>query len=197
MSEPIDQIREIRNMMERSTKFLSLSGLSGVSAGICALLGAWHVYSVVGELTVEQTDQKVARLLIQDGVIVLLAALLCALFFTLRKAKQKGIAMWGPASKALLRSLAVPLVVGGLFVLGLIDHELYWMFFPATLIFYGLALVSGSKHTVNDTYVLGLAQVVLGLAAFFSPGLGLLFWAIGFGGLHIIYGVVMYFKYDK
>lgn len=197
MSEPIDQIREIRSMMERSSKFLSLSGLSGIFAGVFALLGAWHFHTTVDENALLTNRSSVASTLVQDGLLVLVAALVAGIFFTIRKARRKGMVVWGPASRALLSSLAVPLVTGGIFCIGLIYYGHYWICFSATLIFYGLALVSGSKYTVHDTWYLGLAQITLGLAAFFLPGYNLLFWAIGFGVLHIVYGSVVYRKYDK
>lgn len=196
MSEPLDQIREIRSMMERSSKFLSLSGLSGISAGICALLGAWHVYHNTSDDSLVYNRPEMVRILILNGTVVLLSALLSGSYFTIRKARRKGFVIWGPASRSLLTSLVVPLVTGGIFCLGLIYYGHYWICFSATLIFYGLALVSGSKYTVHDTYYLGLAEIALGLAAFFLPGYNLLFWAIGFGVLHIVYGSVMYIRYD-
>jgi hypothetical protein len=197
MTEPIEQIREIRSIMERSSKFLSLSGLSGIVAGICALLGAWHVGREVDYEALAQGNPDVLPVLIQDAFLVLAGALFAGLFFTIRKAKKKGIPVWGPASRQLLRSLLVPLVAGGIYATGLIYQGEYLECFSVTLIFYGLALVSGSKYTVNDTYYLGLAQIALGLAAFLLSGYYLLFWAIGFGVLHLVYGVAMYVRYDR
>lgn len=197
MNEPLDQIREIRSIMERSSKFLSLSGLSGVFAGVCALCGAWHFYSSTPVGLNSPYPPEVVRVFIQDGVLILTGALFSGIFFTARKARSNGQSIWGVTSRTLLSSMLIPLITGGIFCLGLVYYQLHWLCFAASLIFYGLALVSGSKYTVSDPYYLGLMQVALGLAAFFFPERGLLLWAVGFGGLHIIYGVAMYIKYDR
>jgi hypothetical protein len=66
---------------------------------------------------------------------------------------------------------------------------------PLTLIFYGLALVNASKYTLSEVRWLGLTQILLGLAAAHFIGYGLVFWALGFGLVHILYGLVMHYKY--
>jgi hypothetical protein len=68
---------------------------------------------------------------------------------------------------------------------------------PATLVFYGLALVNGSKYTLNDIRNIGYLEAGLGVVSMFVPGYGLWFWALGFGVLHIVYGVTMYYKYER
>jgi hypothetical protein len=68
---------------------------------------------------------------------------------------------------------------------------------PACLVFYGLALIQGSANTFDEIRYLGFSEIILGLISASVPGYGLVFWAIGFGVLHIIYGVIMYNKYDK
>jgi len=197
MSQPLEQIREIRSMMERSSRFLSLSGLAGILAGICGLAGALHIYFTVGTDAVSYFKPGTEILLLVDGSIVLVFALLFAVFFSVRKAKKLGYTIGGPATKQLLKSLAIPLITGGILCLGLISQELYWLCFPLSLVFYGLALVSSSRYTVNETYSLGVIEILLGLTAFFIPSLNLILWAIGFGVLHIIYGWVMYVRYER
>ena len=195
--------------MERSSKFLSLSGLSGVSAGIVALLGAGAAYVRLQNnhltlLSYERISrlngparQEMVDFLILDGAIVLAVALLLGIFFTVRKARRQGHGVWNSTSKRLLWALMVPLVTGGIFCLALIQFNLIWLTFPTTLIFYGMALCSGSKYTVRDVEYLGLSEVMLGLLALFWTGYSLLTWAVGFGVLHIVYGTVMYLKYER
>jgi uncharacterized membrane protein HdeD (DUF308 family) len=72
-----------------------------------------------------------------------------------------------------------------------------WLAPSATLVFYGLALINASKYTVRDVFYLGICEIVLGVLSMFLTGFTLLFWALGFGILHILYGTIMYFKYDK
>lgn len=205
MSEPEDHLQtltDIRSLMERSAKFLSLSGLSGVSAGLIALLGAglayFHPtinrgdYSQAGAYRQAQMD-----FLLTDAFLVLFFALATGTFFTVRKARRHGMTIWNQTSRRLLWALAIPLMTGGVFCAGLIYHDLFWLAFPATLLFYGLALLNGSRYTVRDVEYLGVSEIMLGLVSLFFTGYALETWAIGFGVLNIVYGVVMWFKYER
>ncbi|GAB3909442.1 hypothetical protein GCM10028803_47020 [Larkinella knui] len=207
--EHLQTLTEIRSLMERSSKFLSLSGLSGISAGVVALLGAGVAYarlqnnnlSLMSYERITRLNgvarQEMVNFLILDGVIVLIAALLLGIFFTVRKARRLGHGVWNSISKRLVWALTIPLVTGGIFCLALIRFNLIWLTFPTTLIFYGMALYSGSKYTVRDVEYLGLSEIMLGLIALFWTGYSLLTWAVGFGVLHIVYGTVMYLKYER
>lgn len=197
-------------MMERSSRFISLSGLSGIAAGIIALLGAGAVYWY---LEMNPFDQKRAYYLaarsaekwgldyvsffLLDALIVLLLAVSAGIFFTTRKAKAKGHKIWDPLTRRLLINLMIPLVTGGMFCLALFAHGLIGLIAPSTLVFYGLALINASKYTFNDIRYLGICEIILGMIGPFQLGFGLELWAIGFGLLHIIYGTVMYFKYER
>jgi predicted lysophospholipase L1 biosynthesis ABC-type transport system permease subunit len=205
-NQPLETLTEIRDLMQRSSKFLSLSGLSGVSAGIVALVGALVAYlrlktdalsyENASQLS-ELTRREMMKFVLIDGTIVLIIAIALGIFFTRRKAQKAGQAVWNDASKRLVVSLLIPLVTGGIFCLAMFYRGILWVSFPATLIFYGLALLNASKYTVRDLEYLGLLEVVLGLISLFLTGYNLLVWAFGFGVLHIIYGTVMYFKYDR
>ncbi|MEM9822994.1 MAG: hypothetical protein AAF985_18080 [Bacteroidota bacterium] len=196
--------------MERSSRFISLSGLSGVAAGIFALLGAAAVYLYldispfdgkriyyVEALTAHKWGMDYLTFFLLDAALVLLLALAAGIFFTTRKAKRKGQKIWDPLTIRLLSNLMIPLAAGGIFCLGLLYHGEFGLVAPATLIFYGMACVNASKYTLSDIRYLGLLEIALGLIAVFNVGYGLEFWAIGFGFLHIIYGTLMYFKYDR
>jgi len=207
--EHLQTLTEIRSMMERSSKFLSLSGLSGVSAGVVALIGAAVVYMRLRtdvfkalsyqrlELYDDAAHQSIREFLVRVAVVVLLMALLTGTYFTVRKARRQGLSVWNSSSQRLLWALAVPLATGGIFCLGLLYYNLIWLAFPATLLFYGLALLNGSKYTVRDVESLGYCEIVLGLLSLFWPGYNLLTWAVGFGVLHIVYGMAMYYKYER
>jgi hypothetical protein len=203
-----DDLLSIRNMMERSTKFISLSGLSGVLAGIYALVGAAWAYTIIygssgfsgprEYVTADiptRPEKLVLLVCIAAGILVV--SVLTGLILTASKAKRKGQSIWGKTSKQLLFQMAVPLVAGGLLVLILLTRHYYGITSPAMLIFYGLALIGASNFTFSDVKYLGLTEVLLGLIAACLPGYGLIFWALGFGVLHIVYGTIMYFKYDR
>jgi hypothetical protein len=204
----LEHLAEMRSLMERSTRFLSLSGLSGVWAGVCALIGAFfHRYYTeplylgrYTEVYVEKAERISAlnfeMMLVATALAILLSALAGGWFFTARKARQRGERVWDASSRRLLWALMMPLATGGVFCLALLYWGLVGLLAPATLVFYGLALVNGSKYTLRDVASLGLLEITLGLAGMFSPGYGLELWAIGFGVLHILYGAWMYYKYD-
>jgi hypothetical protein len=198
------ELNSIRNLMERSAKFISLSGLSGILAGVYALIGAglgyYVVYGTSGDLDYRDhyvNDEAVILQLFLIAVVVLVLSLTTGILLTVRKAKSKGETVWNPSSKKLLVNMAIPLVTGGILILILLYRGYFGIIAPATLIFYGLALVAGSHYTVTDVKWLGIYEIVLGLIAACLPGFGIVFWTIGFGVLHIIYGSIMHFRYDR
>ena len=198
-----NDLASIRSLMERSSKFISLSGLSGILAGVYALIGAATAYYLIGHPNINYTDVTFLQLLnvlpylIGIAIIVLVASVLTAILLSYQKAKRNGQPIWGNTSKALLFHMAVPLLTGGLLMLIFLYRGYFGIVAPASLIFYGLALIGASNFTFVDVKFLGLCQIILGLIAACLPGYGLVFWAFGFGVLHIVYGSVMYFKYDR
>ncbi|MCB9189318.1 MAG: hypothetical protein H6598_08890 [Flavobacteriales bacterium] len=204
----LDDLLHIRSMMERSSRFLSLSGLSGVFAGIYAIIGAAIVYFdfQAGSLTyseyvrstagAENQDKKL-MFLVAIALMVLLSSLVTGYLFTSRKAKKQGLKIWDKSAKRMMLNLFFPLFAGGVLCLVMMHHGLLGMVAPLTLIFYGLGLYGSSKYSFVELKYLGISEVLLGLASAYFYGKGLLFWTIGFGLLHIIYGSLMYFKYEK
>ena len=197
-----EDLSHIRSMMERSSRFISLSGLSGVFAGLAAITGAIYVYFAFQREGIDyfagQRNLFSAGLvneLIVTGTGILLVAILSGYFFTASKSRKKGLKIWDATTKRLLITFAVPLVAGGVFCLALLYHHLFVFIAPATLIFYGLALVSAERYTLPDVKYLGYCQIALGLLSLFFLGWGLVTWTIGFGVLHVVYGLIMHKKY--
>ncbi len=199
--EQLQQLQEIRSLMERSTKFISLSGLSGIIAGCIALAGAglqyWYMEREGRYLSCVKLNNDFLLFTVANFLGIFVLALSSAYYFTQKKAKKNNQSLWDATSQRLMINVAIPLISGGLFCLVLYYYGLIGLLAPSSLIFYGLALVNGSNFTLRDIRNLGLTEIVLGFVAAFNIGLGLLFWAIGFGVLHILYGIVMYYKYDK
>ena len=198
------ELSSIRNLMERSTKFISLSGLSGIMAGIYALIGAFAGYKLVytensGLLyrDVYLSNPTIWWPLFLVAGVVLILSVITGIWLTIRQARKKGESFWNPVSKRLLLNMAIPLITGGLFILILIARGHYHIVASACLLFYGLALVSASQFTFTDVKWLGFCEIILGLLAALYPGMGIVFWAIGFGVLHILYGTIMHFKYNQ
>lgn len=197
-------LAQIRNMMEQSTRFISLSGTSGISAGIIALAGAAVAYYLFNKSGINYFDgernmypQELVKELIILALLVLASALAAGIYFTVRKSRRNKLSVWNKASKNLVTALFIPLITGGIFCLILLYHGLFYLIAPATLIFYGLALINAGKYTFGDITNLGYVEILLGLLSSVFTGYGLLSWAIGFGVLHIIYGIVMYRKYEN
>lgn len=197
-------LASIRSMMERSRKFISLSGMSGVMAGIYALIGAtiayyiahypispfrYRIYSI--------QDFDVLTKLVIIATIVLIASLGTGLWLSYRKAKKNNENLWTKTSKVMVINLSIPLITGGVFVLILLNTGHFGIAAPSCLIFYGLALINASGNLYEEIRYLGISEIILGLISALLPGYGLIFWAVGFGILHIIYGTVMYYRYDK
>lgn len=203
----LEDIAEIRQIMERSTKFLSLSGWSGVFAGLFAILGAIAAYIYLGGseiyydekfiLLEEEHDIAPRIFLLLDAIIVLVLSAASALFFSYRKAIKAGAKFWSPVLKRLLFTLMVPLISGGLLCLILIWQNHINLVAPLTLLFYGIALVNAGRFVNTELVIMGISEIILGLAAMIWQDHGLYFWAVGFGLLHMIYGITLYFKYDR
>lgn len=200
----LNDISEIKNLMDKSSRFISLSGLSGILAGLYCLIGAGLAYKIIyfdtttlgnyDDLIITQTA-LIQLILIAVSVIVL--SLATAIVLSIRKAKKSNDNIWNSSTKRLVINFMIPLTTGGFFILFLIEKEILGLVAPLTLIFYGLACVNASKYTLGDIRYLGITMILLGLLSTWFLGYGLLFWALGFGVCHILYGSIMYYKYDR
>jgi len=198
MNTQIEDIKAIREMMEKSSKFLSLSGLSGIIAGITAIAGAAFAYFYLlrdPSLTDFNRMQEL-MILLGDALIVLFLSISFGIYFSWRKAKKSNQPLLNKVMLRTLYNLAVPLVAGGIFCLILLLQGNIRMVIAGTLIFYGIALVNASKYTFEEVNYLGLTEIILGIIAAVCSRYGLFFWTIGFGLCHILYGFIMYKKYD-
>lgn len=203
-NEYIRDIAEIRSMMEHSTKFLSLSGWAGVLAGIYALIGAWLAHTLYrfapaeinSEIEIGDQFPELTSVIVL-ALVVLIMAIGSAVFLSYQKAKKRGEKIWNATSRRLLVNMAVPLVTGGLLILVLISKGLIGYVAPLTLIFYGLALYNAGRDSYGEVRILGIIEIGLGLISACFVDYSLIIWAIGFGLLHIIYGIYIHYKYDQ
>jgi hypothetical protein len=208
----LDTLQDIKRMMEKSSRFISLSGLSGIAAGICALVGAWFAHDVIGDgsgheqrlldSNLQRTEEItlssfMGHRLFMIASLTFVSALVLAFLFTWLRSRKDGIPIWGSSSRRLLVNVAIPMVTGGIFLFRLIEAGAVGFIAPGCLIFYGLALVNGSKYTLGEVKWLGYGQILLGIINLWWVGNGLYFWALGFGLLHIIYGALMWWKYER
>ena len=195
----LKDITDIKNMMAQSTQFISLSGLSGILAGIYALIGAAYVNSLLENdySEVITLESRTFKLILLTAIIVLLLSITTAYILTKQKAVKIGESVWNSSTKRLLINFSIPLLTGGIFAVLLLRHGVYGLIAPITLIFYGLACVNASKYTLRDVRYLGITEIIIGIFAVEFSGYGLFFWIMVFGICHILYGTIMYFKYDS
>jgi hypothetical protein len=204
----LDELKEIRSLMEHSSRFLSLSGIAGVYAGITALAGITTAYVYLdlwnNNLAYYELinggngyNNKFASFLFADSLIVLSVSILIGVLLSIKKAKKIGSAKWDATAKRMFINMAIPLVSGGIYAVILFYQDNIALIAPSTLIFYGMALLNASKYTINDIRYLGMIEIMLGLTASIFVEYGLLIWGLGFGVFHIIYGLSIYFKYER
>ena len=205
---PKEDIQAIREIMERSSKFMLLNSWAGFFAGTCALIGAaisWFVVLDSGRIHYDEFLYTVGGSPINSvtiglgvvALIVLLLAGIAATYFSYRKAQKAGQRFWTSSTKRVLAHLLIPIVSGGIFVLILVSRNNIDLTASAMLIFYGLALVNAGKFTSGEIHYLGMAEIALGLLSGIFATYGILFWALGFGLLHLVYGAVMWLRYER
>lgn len=194
----LKDISEIKNLMNKSSRFISLSGLSGIMAGIYALIGAAVAYYLVANSGRDYLILygEIINLIFLDLFLVAFFSIVTGIILTTRKAKRDGAKIWDGSSKRLVINFLIPLITGGLYILIILKNQKYGQTGGLMLIFYGLALINASKYSVGYIRQLGILELILGLLATLFPGYGFWFWVLGFGVLHIIYGTWMHFKYD-
>lgn len=197
----INDLKEIKDIMNRSTRFISLSGLSGVSTGIIALTGAVIAHQTVFTkqdyliYNAVNLDVMDVRQLLLIAMSTLILSIVAAIFFTSVNTKKKKQTIWDVQTKRLLLHLLIPLVAGGILCLMLLMKGFVGITLPLMLIFYGLALVNGSKYTLDEIRTLGVMEIILGLFAFQFIDYSLHLWALGFGIVQIAYGIIIQMKY--
>lgn len=201
----MQDIAEIRSMMERSSKFLSLSGWAGIMAGIYALAGAYIAYTFFHfnpdqiqyeSLATANATTELMKVIVL-ATFILILAVGTAIVLSSRKAQKRNEKVWNATSRRLLSSMAVPLVAGGILILILLIKAMIGLIAPLTLLFYGLALYNASKFTYAEVRSLGLIQIGLGLIGSYFVSYGLFLWAVGFGLVHIAYGIYMHISYER
>ena len=215
-SQHINALKDIKQMMERSSRFISLSGLSGVAAGTCALVGAWFAYGIihttypVDPIVYNEIQRSASRqyipLSVRDymgskllwiAACTFIAAFVLSFLFTYLRSQKTNTPLWGTTAKRLAFNVCIPMAVGGVYLLKMMEAGCYGLIAPGCLLFYGLALLNGSKYTLGEIRYLGFGQIALGILNLWYIGYGLYFWAAGFGLLHIAYGIVMWYKYER
>lgn len=207
--EALNTLNDIRKIMEKSSRFLSLNGTAAVIIGLYACIAAIAAYYILGGVTNPiagifniprlqvNTPARLQLLLIFAAVLISISII--TVIFMCRHKALKNHQPFGldRTAKRLLWNFFLPLITGGVLCISLIYHQHYGLTSSIMLIFYGIALINASNYTYSNTRYLGYAELALGLADSFIEGYALLFWAVGFGIFHIIYGIWFNFRFDS
>lgn len=195
----LQDINEIKELMNKSSRFISLSGLSGIMAGIYALIGAAVAYWLVTNSGREYLilDGYIFNLVMLDLFLIAFFSIATSIYLTTKKAKKNGEKVWDASSRRLIINFLIPLITGGLYILVILGQQKYGQTGALMLIFYGLALINASKYSISNIRYLGIIEIVLGLICALIPGYGFWLWVVGFGIMHIFYGTLMYLKYER
>ena len=181
----MDNLRFIRETMERSTSFTAVSGVAGMIMGAVAMVAA-----------VVASTRRTPEAWLLTWLIAALVAGLAALWAMIRKARASGVSLLsGPGSKFAL-FFTPPIVVGALLTAALVRVDLLSVLPGAWLLLYGTAVVSGGAFSVRIVPMMGVGFMLVGaLALFAPPAWGDEFMAVGFGVLHIVFGLVIWRKH--
>jgi hypothetical protein len=196
-SSHLEAIKDIQQMMHKSSKFISLSGWSGIAAGICALVGAYFAYPHIEVFDSIDAISIWNSPLLMIAIATFTSAFVLSILFTYLRSKKTNTPIWGSMAQRVVVSIAVPMIVGGLLIIKLVYINAYALIAPTCLLFYGLALINASKFTLAEVKYLGYLQLILGIVSLWFTDMGLYFWSAGFGVLHILYGAIMWYKYER
>lgn len=187
--------------MEKSSRFVSLTGLSSILVGIYACIGAAAAYYLFGSseaLMLNVNTSSKLEITVGLALILILACIGTVVLSSRLKARKNNQHLkLDQTAKRLLWNFFLPLLAGGILCLALLSQQHYGLTSSIMLIFYGIALINASNYTYSNTKYLGYAELILGMADSFVQGYALVFWTLGFGIFHIIYGILFYLKYDK
>jgi hypothetical protein len=181
----MDNIRFIRETMERASAFTAVPGWGQVAVGVTAFV-AWYL------AVHEATPRRWLFVWLAEAVI----ALLIAGWALDRKARATDTHLLSSPARKVAFSLSPPLIVGALLTAVLFKLRVTSVIPGVWLLLYGTGVVTGGMFSVSVVPLMGICFMVLGAIALFVPAP----WAnwllaAGFGGLHIIFGIIIARKY--
>lgn len=192
----LKDINEIKTLMNRSSRFISLSGLSAILAGCYALVGGaiayYFLFSNGNEYIVfNESNYTIAAVFLFS---ILILSISTAYLLSRQKARKNHEKLWDGTAKRVLVNFLIPLLTGGSFILIIFSEQHYGFTAALMLIFYGLALVNASKYATGNIHYLGYAEIVIGLLCAMYPENGFWLWLLGFGIVHVVYGGIMFLQ---
>ncbi len=181
----MDNLRYIRETMERASAFTGISGWGQVAIGVTALISAFIAAR-------QLSFQGWLAVWIAEAVV----SLLIAGWSMDRKARAAQMPLLSGPGRKVAFSLSPPIFVGGLLTVVLYQAGLTNEIPGIWLLLYGTGVVTGGMFSVRIVPIMGLCFMALGAVTLFSsPALANWFLAAGFGGLHIVFGVIIARRY--
>jgi hypothetical protein len=181
----MDNLRYIRETMERSAEFTHVSGLGGIGMGVVALAAAALASRAA------TPGLWLATWLVAAGISFALSALMMA-----RKSHAEGVALLSGPGRRFAWNMIPPLAAGGVLTAALARAGQFGLLPGTWLLLYGVSIVTGGSYSVRLIPSMGAVFMALGLAALASPQTwGDAYMAIAFGGLHIVFGLVIWRKH--
>jgi hypothetical protein len=181
----MDNLQYIRETMERATAFTGISGWGQVAIGITALVTSFIA-----------AQQKAFKNWLAIWLAEAVVALLIAGWSIDRKARAVKMPLLSGPGRKVAFSLSPPIFAGGLLTIVLYRAGLTVAIPGVWLLLYGTGVVTGGMFSVSVVPIMGLCFMMLGAAAFLAPtGFADWFMAAGFGGLHIVFGVIIARRY--
>ena len=194
--EVISTLNDIKDMMERSSKFKAISGLSIIIVGILASLVSAYIYFFLGDYSINTPAKW--RLTAWIAIAFLVVAFSTVFVMAYLKARRNHLRFnFDTTLRRLLLNFFIPLGAGGLLCIALLMQQHYGLVSSITLVFYGLALINCSHFSYPALRYLGYAELALGLVDCFLVNYALLTWFIGFGVFHIVFGIIFIVKYGR
>jgi hypothetical protein len=176
-----ENLRFIRETMERAGSFTAVPGWGGVAMGITAL-GAAAIASF----------QDTSPAWLFTWMIEATLAIAIASWATITKARRSGTSLFSGPGRRFVYSFAPPVLVGALLTIVLLRQGLVSTIAGMWLLLYGTAVVTGGAFSIRIVHLMGLCFMVLGAVALFSPSSwSNILLAVGFGGFHIVFGGVI------
>jgi len=184
-SRAIDNLHFIRETMERASSFTAVPGWGGVAMGASALVAA-------GVSRLARTPEEWLGIWLAEAFL----AAAIGIWAIAAKARRSGVPLFAGPARRFLLTLSPPLAAGALATLALSRFGATTALPGLWLLFYGTAVVTGGAFAVRIVPVMGVGFMVLGgIALFCPPSWGTAFLAAGFGGLHIVFGILIARRY--
>ncbi len=185
--EAEENLRVIRQLMERSTKYSTFSGFSGILAGAASITGCLVTRSL------SQTDPAAFRVaFLVTWSLVILFAIGADYLLTKRRAARVGKRVLSRLGKQMFLASAPGLGTGALLTLYFLRHNLLGDIYPVWMLCYGIAVCAVGLFSQREVSYLGAAFLLAGAATLlFCPTFGLPMMAVTFGAFHILYGIAV------